>query len=366
MKRIGINLIAMKDERGTGTWRYLQLMMKQLAHYDMSNYTFIVYKQAAVSESFLDFPSSLNIEYVNIPNISNSIKRIIFEQTLFYRYIKKCDVFYSYCTSMPLFVKAKRVFTLHDVYFITNKERYSRIKRAYLNLITRLYIKQAHFVLTVSQYSESEILKNYKASVNKIDITWNFLEDNNPRINKLTEFNVNDVQLKNRKYFLYVGSIQPSKNIERLIRAFKIFQSKDGEYKLVIVGKPTYNGQLIIETFRNIDGVEYMGYVDRHQLELLYSNCFATCLVSLCEGFGIPILESYAYRRPTIVSNVTSLPEVAGNAGIKVNPLDIESISNGFDEVILKEEELVSHIPEQLKKFNRDKSCRTFLKALSI
>lgn len=268
---------------------------------------------------------------------------------------------------MPLLVKAKRIFTLHDVYFISNKERYSWIKNKYLRWITGLYIKRCDKVLTVSEYSKSEILKYYyKEASGKLDITYNFLEKNNPIRHDCQEFEIKGVNLKRHKYFLYVGSIQPSKNIIRLVEAFKLFFTNHSDYKLIIAGKPTYKGDDILKTIVGQEGVNYLGYVSQQQLELLYSNCLSTCLISLCEGFGIPVLESYSYGRPVIVSNVTSLPEVAGDASIFIEPKDIKSIARGFEQMIKEVDNLVPKINHQIKKFNADESCTTFLNALGI
>ena len=93
-----------------------------MGEYHLSDVEFVVYKQKQISEDYIGLPKEWKVWYVNVPNLGHGIKRVFFEQTIFYAYLKPCDILYSYCTSIPLLAKAKKVFTLHDVYFLTEKK----------------------------------------------------------------------------------------------------------------------------------------------------------------------------------------------------------------------------------------------------
>ena len=370
MKIIAINLMPLFSEQGSGAYRYIKLLLQEMGKYKLPDCKFIVYKQQCISREYLGIPGTLDIEYVNVPNVGRGFKRILFEQTLFYKYIKPCDVFYSYCSSMPFFIRAKRIFTLHDVYFLTEKERYGFIQRNYLKFITGLYLKLCDKVLTVSEYSKKEIIRHFNVKAENITITYNFL--NSEKKNNCMErpilscINGEKIDL-NIPFFLYVGNIHPGKNIVRMVDGFRRFyQNSDIKYNLLICGKLANGGGDIIKKISKIPGVHYLGYQSRENVEWMMQNCQAVVLLSLCEGFGIPPLEGFAYNKPALVSNTTSLPEVVGDAGVCVNPLDEDEIAIGFNKIVKQNPELIQNCQTQIDKFSAQESVETFMKELGI
>lgn len=365
---IGINLISLGTNKPTGAFRYIQLILQELSSYNLEDCYFYVYKQKHIPASLLGIPEELNVEFINVPSVGMGIKRVLFEQTIFYLYLKKCDVFYSYCTSMPLCLTAKKIFTLHDVYFITNKECYPVILRLYRRLITKIYILSVDKILTVSEFSKNQICKYYNVSKDKVIVTYNFVKSDSVPVStekvEVKDIYNNTVNLS-LPFFLYVGNIQPSKNIEGMVAAFNKFNIEQ-KYNMLIVGKPTFSGEKIISIIRNIPNVYILGYQSRNVVEYLLSKALAIVLLSFCEGFGIPPLEGFQYGKPALVSDNSSLPEVVGRAGVKVSPYDIDSIVDGYSELISSYDELVKHIPDQLAKFSPSQSTERFMNALGI
>lgn len=355
---VALNYIALPSEKGTGAYHYIQNLVKVMSEYAIKDTHFIVYKQQQISERYLCLPEDADVEYINVPTLGNGWKRILFEQTLFYRYIKPCDVFYSYCTSMPLFVKAKRIFTLHDVYYLTTPQRYGWLQRTYLTWITRCYIRQANTILTVSEFSKQEIEKYIPAARGKVEITYNILPCDNIR-------EIQNIYQEDLPYFLFIGSIQPGKNIIGMIDGFEQF-NKDGKYNLVVVGKPANNSAPIMQKIHNSANVVYFGYRTDEEIKALYKGAEAVVLLSFCEGFGIPPLEGFRYGKPALVSNATSLPEVVGKAGIQVDPNDIAKIANGFKQILQQKEVLSTQIENQLKKFDKNTSTEKWMQILQI
>lgn len=365
---IGINLIPLFSEQGSGAFRYIKLILHRLGDYNLEEHQFIVYKQRCISEEYLDIPENLNVKYINVPNVGRGIKRFVFEQTLFYFYIKQCDVFYSYCSSMPFFVKARKVFTLHDVYFLTEKERYGAVQRNYLRVITWLYLKLCDKVLTVSDFSKKEILRNYRIKEKKLAITYNFIEvgDKN-EIAKPNIYDTNGTLVDTSiPCFLYVGNIHPGKNIIRMVKGFCKFNKTDNKYQLLICGKIANSGESIIRTIEGKTYVKYLGYQPRECVDYLFQNCVAVVLVSLCEGFGIPPLEGIANHKPALVSKGTSLEEVVGDAGICVDARNEDDIAKGFEKLIKHYHEFESYYEPQILKFSPKESVETFMKEIGI
>lgn len=362
-------MIAQPNERSTGAFRYIQMMLKAMGEYQLTDCKFIVYHQKTVRPEYFAIPKNLDVEYVKIPAVGNGMKRVLFEQTLFYLYLKPCDVMYSYCTSMPLFVRAKKVFTLHDIYYLTMKDRYSWLQTKYLKMTTSLYLKRCDKVLTVSDYSYNEILKYTCCEKEKLSVTYNFLLtkniDRNNKVNEILTTEGEKVDLT-KPYFLYVGNLQPGKNIIGMVEGFKVFSKKTNGYQLLIVGQPRYNGEEIMREIKSVENVKVLGYQSRENVEFLFNHCLSVVLLSFCEGFGIPPLEGFGYGKPALTSNLMSLPEVVGNAGCIVDPYDINQIAAGYQDIINNRQEYEKNIPNQLAKFDYHASVEKFMDVLGI
>jgi len=201
----------------------------------------------------------------------------------------------------------------------------------------------------------------------KLHITYNFLFPSKKQVKyskKIQDIYGQNIEIK-VPYFLYVGNIQPGKNIEGMINGFTKFKENEVNAQLIIVGKPTTFGERIMKTIKGKD-IYYLGYCSREIVEYLMDNCKAVVLLSFCEGFGIPPLEGFGYGKPALVSNRTSLPEVVGKAGLKVDPYSIDSIAEGFAGIYNNDNIYKQFIPEQLKKFDYHFSVEQFMKSLGI
>ena len=166
-------------------------------------------------------------------------------------------------------------------------------------------------------------------------------------------------------YILSVGTLQPRKNYIRLIEAFSTLQST--AYTLIIVGKPGWLFEEIYQAPKKF-GVEkkvkFLNYVPDEDLPGLYKGAICFVLVSLYEGFGIPILEAMANSCPVVASSVSSLPEVVGKAGILVDPYNIEDITSGIKEALTRRNELVKKGLHQCQQFSWEKCAKETLAVL--
>jgi glycosyltransferase involved in cell wall biosynthesis len=175
-------------------------------------------------------------------------------------------------------------------------------------------------------------------------------------------------------YVLSVGTIQPRKNYSLLIEAFAKYIKREGDEKtdLVIVGKRGWLYEQILQTPKllGIEGrVKFLFFVSDMDLRSLYKQAQCFCLPSLYEGFGLPVLEAMAADCPVVVSNSSSLPEIAGKAGIYVDPQDVDSVAKGIEKAIIERDSAegkkrIAFGKEQMKKFTWEKAAEQTLTIL--
>lgn len=224
--------------------------------------------------------------------------------------------------SSPVFYKNK-IFTLHDLGFKRTPESLSIYYRYFYRVTVPLSIKRSRHILTVSEYSKSDIVDVYGVSLSKVTTIYNAVAK--------SFYDQKIMGGEKEKTILTVGSIQPYKNVSTLIEAYLDLKESGGlvDYKLKIVGSSnskvfsnvTYN-----ESGRDLEGVEFTGYLSDEDLAKEYMKASVFVFPSLFEGFGIPPLEAMACGCPVIASNTTSIPEVCGSAAAYFDPLSVSDL----------------------------------------
>jgi glycosyltransferase involved in cell wall biosynthesis len=232
------------------------------------------------------------------------------------------DVFYSPSFMPPVFVTKPFIITIHD---LNHLYYYSQFHKFYLKYVIAQIAKNAKAVITVSHYTKNEIIKNLHIRPDKIHVVHNGVDEN-------FFLNTEKYQI-NRPYFLYIGNRRTYKNIPRMLQAFAEADiSKD--YLLVMSGVIDDGLRKLIIQLNIKDRVVFLGEISEEELPKIYKGAFAVLFVSLMEGFGLPVIEAMASGVPVITSNITSLPEIAGNAAILVNPLSVSDISNNIEKLV--------------------------------
>lgn len=240
----------------------------------------------------------------------------------------KPKLFFSPGYNAPIGWRKPFVFSLHDLNHLRVPENSNTLKRAYYQLVIRPACRRAAFVLTVSQYSRSEISAWAGVDAEKIVNVGNgvgapFTSDG-PR------------HQPGYPYLLYVGSHKPHKNLTRLLKAYvaaRIYR----DVRLIMTG--TLTEELSAEiTAAGIAGkVAFAGVTNNEDLARLYRGAVALVFPSLYEGFGLPPLEAMACGAPVLTSNVCSLPEVVGDAGMLVDPRDVHAIADSMRAIVYNE-----------------------------
>jgi glycosyltransferase involved in cell wall biosynthesis len=228
---------------------------------------------------------------------------------------------------------------IHDLNFEHNPDDVPGWAGRYLRSNFPKYARAAKRVATVSRYSAKDIENTYGIDSNKIDVVYNGVDN---RFSPCTDEEATSVRIREaggNQFFLYVGSINPRKNIERMFQAFDQFKIENGlsEHKLILAGaKMVWTDQMdfAYSSMHFKSDVIFKGKVSDSNLGELLGAAEALIYVSYFEGFGIPVIEAFQASLPVICSKITSLPEVAGDAALLVDPYDVDSISKAMSSIV--------------------------------
>src|SRR3972149_7961655 len=251
---------------------------------------------------------------------------------------RRPDVFFSMAHYGPRFSKVPYVVTIHDLSYLHYPELFKKSDLLQLRSWTKYSVQNATHIIAVSQTTKDDIVKNYHVDPAKITVTYEGYDQS--RIKPQSESQINRMKKKYQidgNYIIFVGTLQPRKNLERLIEAFeKLTRNQKPETRnlqLVIVGKRGWMYDQIFEQIKSLNlgqKVIFTDYVPNNDLSALISGSLAYVLPSLWEGFGIPVIEAQACGVPVVVSNISSLPEILADSGILVDPQKTDSIAEGI------------------------------------
>jgi glycosyltransferase involved in cell wall biosynthesis len=289
------------------------------------------------------------------------------------------------------------VSSVMDTAYITHPDQFKKSDTLKLTKWTKYSVKNAKKIVAISKYTKQAVVENYEKAPNDIVIAYPAIKPKKVKFSTKEKTAFFKKHKITEPYILFVGTLQPRKNIIKLIEAFEIFSrmkagrglkknqktaqtkqdggkqvnQKQNRAKLVLAGKIGWLTNNILEKIEKSplkNKIITTGFISEKEKQILYKNAFASCLVGLHEGFGIPPLESLNHYTLPIVSSTTSLPEVVGEAGLLTNPKDPKDIANKMWQALsmtTKEKGLFrKKARKQLKKFDWDKSAETILNAL--
>ena len=248
------------------------------------------------------------------------------------------DVFISTDAYLCLRSKTPQIAVFHDINFEHFPQDFPRLALWHYKKYFPKYARKAEKIITVSEFSKQDIIDNYGVDPEKINVVYNGANEGFKPISEEEKQKIILQYAAGYQYFMFVGSLHPRKNLVRLFPAFDIFKEKTGsDVKLLIVGEKrwwTEPIQKAYEAMRHKDDVVFVGHLQIDELQRVTAAALASVYVSYFEGFGIPIIEAYKCDVPVITSNVTSMPEVAGDAALLVDPFDVESIASAMELVM--------------------------------
>ncbi len=276
----------------------------------------------------------------------------------------KPDLFLSPDGYMSLKANCKQLAVIHDISFEHYPDDVSFIVRKYYHYFFPRFANKATRIATVSEFSKNDLVQTYKVQPSRIDVVFNGSNEIYSPISDELKLETQKRFSKEGEYFLFVGSLHPRKNISRLFKAFDLFKSSfDSDVKLVIVGEKYYWTDEIKNTYLNMkfkEDVIFTGRLSNEELKNVLGSALALTYVPYFEGFGIPILEAMSCDTPVITSNITSMPEVAGNAALLVDPFSEKSIADAMVYIYKDEDmrtDLIKKGRERKKEFSWDRSA---------
>jgi len=249
----------------------------------------------------------------------------------------KPDLFFSPDGFLSLISHIPSVAVIHDLNFEHFPGDLPWTIRNYYQKMFPLFARKARRIATVSEYSKQDIIDHYKIPARKIDVVYNGCSEQFKPLDAEAQHKVRQQFTDGADYFIFVGTIHPRKNLVNLFKAFDLFKETDHNgIKMVLAGARMWWTDEIkdsFETMNHKEDVIFTGRVSDPDLSGLMASALALTYVSNFEGFGIPILEAFNCEIPVITSNISSMPEVAGNAALLVDPFSIESIAEAMQKI---------------------------------
>jgi glycosyltransferase involved in cell wall biosynthesis len=281
------------------------------------------------------------------------------------------DIFLSPDGYLSLNTNVPQLAVIHDINFVHRPGDLPWLKSRYYNWFFPGFARKAGRIATVSEYSKQDIIKSFNISKEKIDVVYDGVNKIFKPFTEEEQLAVRNQIAGGKRYFLFVGALNPRKNIYGLLRAFNEFKKLSGsDIKLVIVGGEMHKADKIFRFCEQMDykeDVVFTGRVATVQLQQIMGAALSLVFVPFFEGFGIPVVEAMSAGVPVICSNTTSLPEVGGDAVLYVDPFNIEQIAYALSRMADEPElrrTMIKKGFEQKKKFSWDKTSRLLWSSL--
>ncbi len=275
---------------------------------------------------------------------TNPWRRILWEQTVLARASRKLDLLHATAFAVPLAAACPTVVTVHDLSFLRFPDAFRPTNRLYLSTFTRLSVKRAARVIVGAESTRRDVIELCDAPPERVVIVPYGVSD---AFTPAAAASIDAFRRRKglpERFILFLGTLEPRKNIGQLIEAYAQLRERgiaggagSAVPKLIIAGGKGWFYESLFTRVTQlglIDEVLFTGYVPNDELPWWYRAATLFVFPSLFEGFGLPVLEAMACGTPTITSNVSSLPEVAGDAAILVDPYDKESLVSAMERVL--------------------------------
>ena len=289
------------------------------------------------------------------------------------RYLRKikADLYLSPDGYLSLRSKVKQIAVFHDLNFEHFPQDFPKIHLWHYKKFFPKYAKKADKIITVSEFSKKDICECYGINPDKIEVAYNGANEIFSPVSEDVKKEIRDKYTEGKPYFMFVGSLHPRKNLARLFTSFDIFKKRNNnDIKLLIVGSKRWWTEPIknaYEAMTHKDDVIFAGRLSAEDLQFVTASALASVYVSYFEGFGIPIVEAFKCDTPVITSNVTSMPEVANDAALLVDPFNEESIADAMEKILDEEvrKDLIEKGRIRRQDFSWDKAAETWWRVCS-
>jgi glycosyltransferase involved in cell wall biosynthesis len=371
----------MSDER-TGVGEYVYELLKALFEIDRENQYFLFYNSSKDVSKNIPKWNYENVHYVKTkwPNkLFNfslhffkrpGIDKIIIKKNK--DKIKKLDYFFSpNINFLSLSKKIKHILTIHDLSFEFFPDCFCAKRRLWHKILSpKTACEKADIILTPSENTKRDIVNKYDIDTKKIFTIYPGLCPDMKETNEEEKNIVKEKYNLPSNFILFLGTVEPRKNIVGIINAFKqLYELRPNNYRLIIAGAKGWHFGPIMDLISKSNNVQYIGYVDAKDKPSLYKLADLFVYPSLYEGFGFPILEAMSVGTPVVTSNRSSLVEVAGNGAYLVNPNNISEIAKGMEYILYNEkvrELICNKAKDRVERFNWKKTAQEFLELINV
>lgn len=252
--------------------------------------------------------------------------------------LRKADVFFSPDGFIPLGMRVPKVSMVHDVAYLRYPEMLQPwIRHFYATWMPRFLAYTDH-IITVSEFSKAELIDGFKLPADKISVVYNGVSDIYKPHSSAQQMSTRLKYTGGKPFMLYLGSIHPRKNITTLLKAYEHLQAHSPtDIQLILAGRPSWHTKELMESITQSPmrgSIHMTGYVSAEVTSALLAAAELMVYPSLYEGFGLPVLESMACGTPVITSNVSALPEVAGDAALLFEPTDAGQLATCMEQLI--------------------------------
>lgn len=362
--RIGIDARELEGGR-VGVGRYLMNLLKEWAEIAPENHYILFFMRNIPNDSLLK-KECFSKRLLQLPGLLQ--RNLIWEQIYLPFSLREdtLDLFFSPSYTIPFLIKNKAIVTIHDISYEVNPEWFPLRESLIRRLFTRLSVKRAETIITVSEFSKNEIIKIYGLGDKSIRVIYEAPEGIFGPITDKDDINTFKKRYNTGDSFiLYVGSIFNRRPIDILIKAFSRVVKENNGLRLIIIGenrtRPRKDINSLIDSLGIKDSVILLDYVSDSELSLFYKAAIIFIYPSFYEGFGLPVLEAMASGTPVIVPSLASFPEVVGDCGIFLEHLDKDEMTTAILKLI-RDESLRNEFSKRGKERARNFSWRNTAK----
>ncbi len=326
--RIAIDASRTTVARRTGTENYALQLIRALVALD-SPHTLTLYFRDAPPPDLIPRHPCVEMRVLTSPRLWTHLRfGLALWQT-------RPDVTFVPAHTLPRLFPGPAVVTVHDLGYVYFPEAHTILARRYLDWSTRYSTHRATQIIADSLATAKDLAAHYRVPEDRIKVVYPGVD---PALKRVTDPAALAAMRQRyglpERYLLFVGTLQPRKNIGRIVQAYAQWRRSqpDTDVALVLAGQ---RGWLFDEAWtRGVEGIILTGYVDEADVAALYSGALALVFPTLHEGFGFPVLEAMRCGAPVLTSSTSSLPEVAGDAALRVNPRDVRAIAEGIGRLV--------------------------------
>lgn len=282
------------------------------------------------------------------------------------------DLFLSPDAYCSLRTKIKTLIVIHDLNFEHFPENMPWLVRNYYTYFTPRFAKKANRIATVSEFSKVDIVEQYDISPEKIDVVFNGANKSFKALTDDLKKSTKEKYCNDQEFFVFIGALNPRKNLVNLFKAFDLYRHQNQtSTKLLVVGEKMWWTGEIKDTFESMmfkDEVVFTGRLEPDELHKVVGSALAVAYVSIFEGFGIPIVEAWYAETPVITSNVTAMPEIAGNAALITDPFCPQSIADAMKSITFDEklrQDLIEKGKLRRQKFSWEKTAENLWNSMN-